>query len=255
MTDSQRLPHSFSARYSDCVSRTPEDMLIAVLGDDSNAAVARAVGVDPSTVSRWRSEERRPSYEVLKRICEWRGISADQIIGVGGGVVDQAAKDGQEDLTLVPIVTLDIAASRHIPAGAARGAMAYPTEWIRLLRVPEARIVATLYRSAILLVDTGYPSPSEIKKLRMERAHVLAEVQGTITPALALVRGVLLNLQRPEDPEPIGVPINKGSILDYVKGRILATTNPLNSTDRLEIAPSPSKGYPAVDATTGSPGA
>lgn len=115
--------------------------------------------------------------------------------------------------------------------------------------------MATQYRSAILLVDTGYPSPSEIKKLRMKRAHVLSDVQGNIAPAIALVAGPILQLQRPEDTEPIGVPIQKSSILDYVRGRILASTIPITSANRLNITPAPRRGYESGKGSSDSRGA
>jgi transcriptional regulator with XRE-family HTH domain len=48
----------------------------------SNAAVAREMGVDPSLVSRWRSGERVPDAEQLRRVLVMAGASADYVLGL-----------------------------------------------------------------------------------------------------------------------------------------------------------------------------
>lgn len=51
----------------------------------SQSAVARAVGVDHSTVSRWESGSRTPSVPQLIAIARESGMSIDALVGLSGG--------------------------------------------------------------------------------------------------------------------------------------------------------------------------
>lgn len=50
----------------------------------TQAAVARAAGVSPATVSMWMSGARKPTVAALTRISDTYGVSVDFLLGRDG---------------------------------------------------------------------------------------------------------------------------------------------------------------------------
>lgn len=57
------------------------DKRISDLGFD-NVDAEPAIGVDNSTVSRWRKGQRTPSVEHIPALCRWLGLTADELLGM-----------------------------------------------------------------------------------------------------------------------------------------------------------------------------
>ena len=53
--------------------------LAVLLRDYNLAAVARAVGVAPSTIYRWRDGSAKPTSEGLQKIAQFLGVDANDI--------------------------------------------------------------------------------------------------------------------------------------------------------------------------------
>ena len=50
--------------------------------DLTQEALAKELGVETPTVSRWEQRKRTPRGDDLRRICAFTGISAAEILGV-----------------------------------------------------------------------------------------------------------------------------------------------------------------------------
>ncbi|MBQ8444110.1 MAG: helix-turn-helix transcriptional regulator [Clostridia bacterium] len=48
----------------------------------SQTEVAKAVGISASAYSNYEQGIREPSYEILKKLCEYYNVSADYLLGI-----------------------------------------------------------------------------------------------------------------------------------------------------------------------------
>lgn len=83
----------------------------------SNVAAAAALGVDGSTVSKWRSGERTPNADTLAALLELCGGSADYVLGLR----PTAWKEGDLDsaLEFVGHAVATVRASANLTLGPA----------------------------------------------------------------------------------------------------------------------------------------
>jgi|CXWL01.1.fsa_nt_gi transcriptional regulator with XRE-family HTH domain len=66
-------------------------------GRASRAEIARAINVDPSTLSHWASGRRSPDPDALVRLCRELKISADYLLGTADALSAEARAAGDEE--------------------------------------------------------------------------------------------------------------------------------------------------------------
>lgn len=76
--------------FADWLSRTARG-----LGYTSDIQLARALGIQPSTISRWRTKGLRPSVEHLLRISKLFGINIVPLLALAGHVPPEAVADSE----------------------------------------------------------------------------------------------------------------------------------------------------------------
>lgn len=68
----------------------------------SNTALGEAIGVDDSTVSRWRAGQRSPHATHVHGICRQLGVSADWLIGLDEGYSQDSPAERLEVAEVLP---------------------------------------------------------------------------------------------------------------------------------------------------------
>ena len=47
----------------------------------TQARLARELGISPNAISQYENGDRQPNYEVLKKICKFFSVTADDMLG------------------------------------------------------------------------------------------------------------------------------------------------------------------------------